>query len=137
VFHNSYNNTLKECLQIEILSQQIKECSNVLPLAQKIVALNIDIKQLLVFDNIVNQLAKEYSLPPYVAALRLFNEIRVNDDDSDDALLLPWPKATLSVPNSVIDVTNTILAAMIIIIFLKSRIKLCNKRFIRININTC
>jgi hypothetical protein len=37
--------------------------------------LNIDIKQLLVFDNIVNQLAKQYSLPPYVAALRLFNEI--------------------------------------------------------------
>ena len=38
-------------------------------------ALNIDIKQLLVFDNIVNQLAKQYSLPLYVAALRLFNDI--------------------------------------------------------------
>jgi hypothetical protein len=41
----------------------------------KIVALNIDIKQLLVFDNIVNQLAKQYNLPPYVAAFRLFNDI--------------------------------------------------------------
>jgi hypothetical protein len=39
------------------------------------VALNIDIKQLLVFDNIVNQLAKQYNLPPYVAAFRLFNDI--------------------------------------------------------------
>jgi hypothetical protein len=39
------------------------------------VALNIDIKQLLVFDNIVNELAKQYNLPPYVAALRLFNDI--------------------------------------------------------------
>jgi hypothetical protein len=59
----------------EVLSEQVKKCNNVLPLAQKIVALNIDIKQLLVFDNIVNQLAKQYSLPPYVAALRLFNDI--------------------------------------------------------------
>jgi hypothetical protein len=33
----------------------------------------------LVFDNIVNQLAKQYNLPPYVAALRLFNEIRDYD----------------------------------------------------------
>jgi hypothetical protein len=45
----------------------------------KIVALNIDIKQLLVFDNIANQLAKQYSLPPYVATLRLFNGIRDYD----------------------------------------------------------
>jgi hypothetical protein len=41
--------------------------------------MNIDIKQLLVFDNIVNQLAKQYSLPTYVAAFRLFNEIRDYD----------------------------------------------------------
>jgi hypothetical protein len=33
----------------EILSAQVKECSKVLPLAQKIMALNIDIQQLLVF----------------------------------------------------------------------------------------
>jgi hypothetical protein len=43
------------------------------------VTLNIDIKQLLVFENIVNQIAKQYNLPPYVAALRLFNEIREYD----------------------------------------------------------
>ncbi len=59
----------------EVLSEQVKKCNNVLPLAQKIVALNIDIQQLLVFDNTVNQLAKQYNLPPYVAALRLFNDI--------------------------------------------------------------
>ena len=62
-----------------LLSKQLEEGMKVLPLAQKIVALNIDIKQLLVFDNIVNQLAKQYNLPPYVAALRLFNEIRDYD----------------------------------------------------------
>jgi hypothetical protein len=62
-----------------LLSKQLGEGMKVLPLAQKIVALNIDIKQLLVFDNIVNQLAKQYNLPPYVAALRLFNEIRDYD----------------------------------------------------------
>jgi hypothetical protein len=62
-----------------IFSKQVKECNNILPLAQKIRALNIDIKELLVFDNIVNQIAKQYSIPPYVAALRLFNEIREYD----------------------------------------------------------
>jgi hypothetical protein len=34
----------------EILSEQVKECNNVLPLAQKIRAMNIDIKELMVFD---------------------------------------------------------------------------------------
>jgi hypothetical protein len=58
-----------------LLSKQLEDGMKVLPLAQKIVALNIDIKQLLVFDSTVNQLAKQYSLPPYVAALRLFNDI--------------------------------------------------------------
>jgi hypothetical protein len=60
----------------EILSEQVKECNNVLPLAQKIKAMNIDTKELLVFDTAVNQIAKQYNLPPSVAALRLFNEIR-------------------------------------------------------------
>jgi DNA repair ATPase RecN len=60
----------------EILSGQVKECNNVLPLAQKIKAMNIDIQQLLVFESTVNQLAKQYDIPPYVAAFRLFNEIK-------------------------------------------------------------
>ena len=60
----------------EVLSEQVNECNNVLPLAQKIVALNIDIKELLVFDTAVNQIAKQYNLPPSVAALRLFNDIQ-------------------------------------------------------------
>ena len=60
----------------EILSEQVKECNNVLPLAQKIRAMNIDIKELLVFDSTVNQLAKQYNLPPNIAAFRLFNDIK-------------------------------------------------------------
>jgi DNA repair ATPase RecN len=60
----------------EVLSEQVKQCNNVLPLAQKIRAMNIDIKELLVFDATVNQIAKQYNLPPSVAALRLFNDIK-------------------------------------------------------------
>jgi hypothetical protein len=63
----------------EILSEQVKECNNVLPLAQKIRAMNIDIKELMVFDTAVNQVAKQYNLPPSVAASRLLNEIRDYD----------------------------------------------------------
>jgi hypothetical protein len=59
-----------------VLSDQVKKCNNVLPLAQKMVALNIDIQQLLVFESTVNQLAKQNNLPPYVAAWRLFNDIK-------------------------------------------------------------
>src|SRR5919197_608623 len=42
----------------EILSEKVKDCNNVLPLAQKIVAMNIDIKELLLFDTAVNEIAK-------------------------------------------------------------------------------
>jgi hypothetical protein len=59
-----------------ILSRVLEEYKEVVPLAQKIVALNIDIKELLVFDTAVNQIAKQYNLPPSVAAFLLFNEIR-------------------------------------------------------------
>jgi hypothetical protein len=38
--------------------------------------MNIDIKELLVFDNVVQEISKQYNLPSYVAAHRLFNEIR-------------------------------------------------------------
>ena len=41
--------------------------------------MNIDIKELLVFHTVVNQIAKQYNLPPSVAALRLFDEIRDYD----------------------------------------------------------
>jgi hypothetical protein len=63
----------------KVLSEQVKECNNVLPLAQKIKAMNIDIKELLGFHTVVNQIAKQYNLPPSVAALRLFDEIRDYD----------------------------------------------------------
>jgi hypothetical protein len=58
------------------LSGQVKECNNVLPLAQKIRAMNIDISELLVFDTAVNQLARQYDLPPSVAAFRLIRDIK-------------------------------------------------------------
>jgi hypothetical protein len=38
--------------------------------------MNIDISELLALDAEVNQISKQYNLPPSVAALRLFNEIR-------------------------------------------------------------
>ena len=38
--------------------------------------MNIDIKELMVFDNVVQEISKQYNLPSYVAAHRLFNEIR-------------------------------------------------------------
>jgi hypothetical protein len=52
----------------EKLSEQVKECNNVL-----------DIKELLVFNTEVNQIAKQYNLPPSVAAIRILNEIRDYD----------------------------------------------------------
>jgi hypothetical protein len=60
----------------KVLSEQVKECNKILPLAQKIVAMNINISELLAFDTAVNQIAREYNLPISVAALRLFNNIR-------------------------------------------------------------
>jgi hypothetical protein len=102
----------------DVLSEQVKKCNNVLPLAQKIVALNIDIKQLLVFESTVNQLAKQYNLPPYVAAFRLFNDI--NDYNKIGGL-----KNEVSRLSQQIFVVNTICAnqnkAMMAMINLQSR----------------
>jgi hypothetical protein len=38
--------------------------------------MNIDISELLALDTAVNEIDKQYNLPPSVAALRLFNDIR-------------------------------------------------------------
>jgi hypothetical protein len=62
-----------------ILSRLLEEYKEIVPLAKKIVAMNIGINELLVFDNAVNQIAKQYNLPPSVAASRLLNEIRDYD----------------------------------------------------------
>jgi hypothetical protein len=62
-----------------ILSRMLEEYKEIIPLAKKIVAMNIGINELLVFDNAVNQIAKQYNLPPSVAASRLLNEIRSYD----------------------------------------------------------
>jgi hypothetical protein len=60
----------------EMLSKKEAKYKEIIPLAQKIVAMNIDINELLVFDNAVQEISKQYSLPPSVAAFRLFNEIK-------------------------------------------------------------
>jgi hypothetical protein len=57
----------------------LEENREIIPLAKKIVAMNIGMDELLVFDNTVNQIAKQYNLPPSVAASRLLNEIRDYD----------------------------------------------------------
>jgi hypothetical protein len=60
----------------EVLSEQVKKCNNVLPLAQKIRAMNIDISELLAFDTAINEIARQYGLPPSVAAFRLIRDIK-------------------------------------------------------------
>jgi hypothetical protein len=62
-----------------ILSRMLDEYKEIVPLAKKIVSINIGINELLVFDNAVNQITKQYNLPPSVAASRLLNEIRDYD----------------------------------------------------------
>jgi uncharacterized protein (UPF0335 family) len=62
-----------------ILSRMLEEYKEIVPLAKKIVAMNIGIKELLVFDNAVNKIAKQYNLPLTIAASRLLNEIRDYD----------------------------------------------------------
>ncbi|MFL6361729.1 MAG: hypothetical protein ACJ72V_20635 [Nitrososphaeraceae archaeon] len=62
-----------------ILSRMLEEYKEIIPLAKKIVGMNIGINELLVFDNAVNQIAKKYNLPTSMAASRLLNEIRDYD----------------------------------------------------------
>ncbi|MFL6322584.1 MAG: hypothetical protein ACJ72Q_19205, partial [Nitrososphaeraceae archaeon] len=62
-----------------ILSRMLDEYKEIVPLAKKIVGMNIGINELLVFDNAVNQIAKKYNLPTSMAASRLLNEIRDYD----------------------------------------------------------
>ncbi|MFL6424567.1 MAG: hypothetical protein ACJ71R_13375 [Nitrososphaeraceae archaeon] len=72
-----YGATLTSVAAITEIRNTLKATRRVLfPLAQKIVAMNIDISELLVFDSAVNELAKRYNLSPSVAALRLFNDIK-------------------------------------------------------------
>jgi hypothetical protein len=60
----------------EILSKQLQEYKEILPLAQKILAMNIDISELLALDTAVNQTAKQYNIPLSTAAFRVFRDIR-------------------------------------------------------------
>jgi hypothetical protein len=62
-----------------ILSRVLDEYKEIVPLAKKIVAMNIGINELLVFDNAVQEISKKYNLPPSVAASRLLNQIKDYD----------------------------------------------------------
>jgi hypothetical protein len=53
-----------------------KEHQKLLPLAQNIVAMNIDISELLSFDTAVNQTGKQYNLRLSTAAFCVFSNIR-------------------------------------------------------------
>jgi hypothetical protein len=54
----------------------IHKCNKVVRPGQKIVAINIKIAELLALDTALNEITRQRNLPPSVAALRLFNEIR-------------------------------------------------------------
>jgi hypothetical protein len=58
---NKENKLKNSC---EIRSKQLKEYNKVLPLAQKIMAMNIDTSELLALDAEVNQIAREHNIPP-------------------------------------------------------------------------
>ena len=59
-----------------ILTKQLQKYKKIIPLAERIVAMNIDISELLALDTAVNQIAIQYNLPLPVAAFRLFSDIR-------------------------------------------------------------
>jgi hypothetical protein len=59
-----------------IFSKLPKEHQKLLPLAQNIVAMNIDISELLALNTAVNEIARLHHLPLSVAAFRLFRDIR-------------------------------------------------------------
>jgi hypothetical protein len=59
----------------EILSKQVKEYEEIVPLAQKIVAMNIDISELLALDTALNQTARQYNVPLSTEAFRVLSDI--------------------------------------------------------------
>jgi hypothetical protein len=67
---------LEALIIIIIIAMRLEEYKKILPLAQKIVAMNIDISELSALDTAVNELAHFHRLPLSVAAFRLFSDLR-------------------------------------------------------------
>ena len=63
--------TIVKCLQNEIDRHK-----QILPLAEKIVAMKINMAELLALDDAVNETAEQYNLPIYTAAFRVINDIK-------------------------------------------------------------
>jgi hypothetical protein len=60
----------------EMLTKRIDRYKQILPLAEKIVAMHIGIGELLALDAAVNDAAEQYDLPISTAAFRVINDIR-------------------------------------------------------------
>jgi hypothetical protein len=59
-----------------MLSKQLQEYKDILPLTEDIAALQIRIDELIALKAAINQAVKLYSLPPLAATLRLINDIK-------------------------------------------------------------
>ena len=60
----------------ELLAKRIDRYKQILPLAEKIVAMRINTAGLLALDAAVSETADQYNLPIYTAAFRVINDIR-------------------------------------------------------------
>jgi hypothetical protein len=60
----------------EMLAKRIDKHKQILPLAEKIVAMKISLGGLLVLDLAISEIAEEYGIPMYAAAFRIINDIR-------------------------------------------------------------
>jgi hypothetical protein len=61
----------------ELLAKRIDRYKDILPLAEKIVAMHIGIGELLALDAAVNDAAEQYDLPISTAAFRVINDKRL------------------------------------------------------------
>ena len=60
----------------EMLAKRIDRYKDILPLAEKIVAMRINTAGLLALDAAVSETAEQYNLPIYTAAFRVINDIK-------------------------------------------------------------
>jgi hypothetical protein len=60
----------------EILAKRLDRYKQILPFAEKIVAMRINTAGLLALDDAVNNVAEMYNLPVYTAAFRVINDIK-------------------------------------------------------------
>jgi hypothetical protein len=59
-----------------ILTKQLQKDKEIIPFAEKMVAVDIDKTELLAFDTAVNEMARQYNLPLSVAAFRVIRDIQ-------------------------------------------------------------